>query len=131
MKRGALEEIILGIDGTCSSLASKTTGQNLVVYFGQVEREAVVSDTKPEIVEAKTDVIRGRPGRRSPEPARELCLCGHRASAHAANRYACQAPGNRKGFCACMRFLGRSSPIGKRLRAVDRAKTVTEPKSTN
>jgi len=90
-----------------------------------------VSDTKPEIVGPKTDVMRGRPGRRSSEPSRELCLCGHRASAHAANRYACQAPGDRKGFCACMRFLGRSSPIGKRLRAVERAKTVTEPKSTN
>ena len=64
-------------------------------------------------------------GRRSvPEPSRELCLCGHRATVHAAYRYACQAPGERKGFCECMRFIARSSPVGKRLRTLEREKVV-------
>ncbi len=88
-----------------------------------------MSEMKPEAEGHKPEAARGRPGRRSAEPSRELCLCGHRASAHAAYRYACQAPGNRKGFCACMRFLGRSSPIGKRLRAVERSRAVAGTKS--
>jgi len=67
--------------------------------------------------------------RRAPEPSRELCLCGHRATVHAAYRYACQAPGERKGFCECMRFIARNSPVGKRLRAVERTKENPEPKS--
>jgi hypothetical protein len=53
--------------------------------------------------------------------AREVCLCGHRATVHAAYRYACQAPGDRKGFCPCMRFVARNSPIGKRLRTTRQA----------
>lgn len=60
--------------------------------------------------------------KRMPEPSRELCMCGHRATVHAAYRYACQAPGERKGFCECMRFIARSSPVGKRLRTLEREK---------
>ena len=71
----------------------------------------------------------GRGRRHMSVPSRELCLCGHRATVHAAYRYACQAPGSRKGFCACMRFISRSSPVGKRLRAVERTKAATESKS--
>ena len=85
-----------------------------------------MSETKPEVEEPKA--VRGRPARLSSEHAREMCLCGHRASAHAAYRYGCQAPGNRKGFCPCMRFIGRRSPIGKRMRTVDRIKVTPEPK---
>ncbi len=66
----------------------------------------------------------GNGKRRMPEPSRELCLCGHRATVHAAYRYACQAPGDRKGFCECMRFIARNSPVGKRLRALERSKVV-------
>src|SRR5215470_11585394 len=62
--------------------------------------------------------------RRMPEPSRELCLCGHRATVHAAYRYACQAPGDRKGFCECMRFIAKNSPVGKRLRNLERSKLV-------
>ncbi|HEY6264095.1 MAG TPA: hypothetical protein VIW93_04775 [Candidatus Acidoferrum sp.] len=40
---------------------------------------------------------------------RELCTCGHRAINHAALKYACQSPGNRKGYCPCMRFLPKSA----------------------
>ena len=36
---------------------------------------------------------------------RELCSCGHRAITHAALKYSCQAAGNRKGHCHCMRFI--------------------------
>ena len=70
----------------------------------------------------------GNTGRRMPEPSRELCLCGHRATVHAAYRYACQAPGDRKGFCECMRFIARSSPLGKRLRTLERPKPFTTAK---
>ena len=66
--------------------------------------------------------------RRAPEPSRELCVCGHRATVHAAYRYACQAPGDRKGFCECMRFIARNSPVGKRLRTLERSKLVATVK---
>ena len=36
---------------------------------------------------------------------RELCSCGHRAIDHAALKYSCQAAGDRKGYCHCMRFI--------------------------
>ena len=62
-----------------------------------------------------------RKDRDVPGRAREVCLCGHRATVHAAYRYACQAPGDRKGFCPCMRFVARNSPIGKRLRSAGQA----------
>src|SRR5882762_5018744 len=41
----------------------------------------------------------------SQERGGELCTCGHRASSHVALKYSCQAPGEDKGFCPCMRFL--------------------------
>ena len=41
----------------------------------------------------------------SQERGGELCSCGHRASSHVALKYSCQAPGEVKGFCPCMRFL--------------------------
>jgi len=41
----------------------------------------------------------------SQERGGELCSCGHRASSHVALKYSCQAPGEDKGFCPCMRFL--------------------------
>jgi hypothetical protein len=61
--------------------------------------------------------------------SREVCLCGHRATVHAAYRYACQAPGNRKGYCPCMRFVARNSPIGKRLRTAGPASATGSGKS--
>lgn len=67
-----------------------------------------------------SEVRRGR-GRMA-EPSREMCLCGHRATVHAAYRYGCQAPGPRRGFCECMRFIAKNSPVGKRLRTIDREK---------
>jgi len=48
---------------------------------------------------------RGRSARVTPELAREMCTCGHKAGVHAALKYSCQAPGDHKGFCPCMRFL--------------------------
>ena len=66
--------------------------------------------------------------RDSSGPGKEMCICGHRASRHTANRYACQAPGDRKGFCACMRFIARNSPIGKRMRTTRQVDPSTEPK---
>jgi hypothetical protein len=80
-----------------------------------------VSDSKAENGKSR-NIRNGGGGRRLPEPSRELCLCGHRATIHAAYRYACQAPGERKGFCECMRFIARSSPVGKRLRSLEREK---------
>ncbi len=79
-----------------------------------------MSETKPEIKKRAPGNPEGR--RHIPEPSREVCLCGHRATVHAAYRYACQAPGERKGFCECMRFIARNSPVGKRLRTIERSK---------
>lgn len=86
-----------------------------------------MSETKPE--DKKSRPTGDGRGRRRAEPSRELCLCGHRATVHAAYRYACQAPGERKGFCECMRFIARTSPVGKRLRSVERTRVTTEAKS--
>ena len=78
--------------------------------------------------ENKKPSATGSSSRRTPEPSQELCLCGHRATVHAAYRYACQAPGDRKGFCECMRFIARNSPVGKRLRTLERPKVVPTAK---
>jgi hypothetical protein len=76
-------------------------------------------ETKPveEAKEVKEEGVRA-----SAERANEMCVCGHRASKHTANRYTCQAPGSRKGYCPCMQFVPRSSPIGKRMRASEKSK---------
>ncbi len=88
-----------------------------------------MSESKPEKKKSGTSGDgNGRRRARAPEPSRELCLCGHRATVHAAYRYACQAPGERKGFCECMRFIARNSPVGKRLRAVERSKVTASAK---
>ena len=86
-----------------------------------------MSESKPEEKKSGT-TQRGRGRRHMAVPSRELCLCGHRATVHAAYRYACQAPGSRKGFCECMRFIARSSPVGKRLRSLGGPKTSTSAK---
>jgi hypothetical protein len=85
-----------------------------------------VSEEKPEEATPKVDA-RGRKGRDVAGRAREVCLCGHRATVHAAYRYACQAPGDRKGFCPCMRFVARNSPIGKRLRTTGQTGESSKP----
>jgi len=62
--------------------------------------------TSKNLQDAKPVVgVRGRPAGGSPELAREMCTCGHRAGSHAALKYSCQAPGDHKGFCPCMRFI--------------------------
>lgn len=81
-----------------------------------------MSEEKLEDATPKQEPSRRR-GRNAASPAREMCLCGHRATVHAAYRYGCQAPGNRKGLCPCMRFVARNSPIGKRLRTAAQANT--------
>ncbi len=61
--------------------------------------------------------VGGRRGRGvviSPELARELCTCGHRARNHAALKYSCQAAGDHKGYCPCMRFLSAKEWRGNR-----------------
>src|SRR2546430_15579019 len=58
--------------------------------------------------------VRGRGVRATPEQAREMCTCGHRASNHAALKYSCQAPGDHKGFCRCMRFLSAKEWRGRK-----------------
>jgi len=94
-----------------SALSGKEKGRNPVSQINQENTKA--SPTRS-----------GSGRRRVPKPSREFCLCGHRATVHAAYRYACQAPGDRKGFCECMRFITRNSPVGKRLRALARSKAV-------
>src|SRR3989442_11550125 len=61
--------------------------------------------------------VRGRGVRATPEQAREMCTCGHRASSHAALKYSCQAPGDHKGFCPCMRFLSAKEWRGNKGKA--------------
>ena len=60
---------------------------------------------------------------------KEMCLCGHNASKHTALRYTCQAPGDRRGFCPCMRFIAKNSAIGKRTRELHPADAATESTS--
>ena len=52
----------------------------------------------------------------SQERAGELCSCGHRSSSHVALKYSCQAPGEDKGFCPCMRFISGKLLEGPRSR---------------
>ncbi len=61
--------------------------------------------------------VRGRGVRATPEQAREMCTCGHRAASHAALKYSCQAPGDHKGFCPCMRFLSAKEWRGSKAKA--------------
>ncbi len=61
--------------------------------------------------------VRGRPTVVSSELAREMCTCGHRAGSHAALKYGCQAPGDRKGFCPCMRFISAKEWQGNKARS--------------
>ena len=68
-----------------------------------MERRTV---TSKKLQDARPAVAgRGRGVHVTPELAREICTCGHRAGVHAALKYSCQAPGDHKGFCPCMRFL--------------------------
>src|SRR5260370_14740982 len=60
--------------------------------------------------------VRGRRAVVSPELARELCTCGHRASSHAVLKYSCQAPGDHKGYCPCMRFISAKEWRGNKVR---------------
>jgi len=76
----------------------------------------------------KEKAMKEETGRDTRAAVNETCICGHRASKHAANRYACQAPGNRKGYCPCMRFVARNSPIGKRMRMPRPADAIPGPK---
>ncbi len=54
----------------------------------------------------------------SQERGQEVCSCGHRASSHVALKYSCQAPGEDKGYCPCMRFISRKllQGVGPRFR---------------
>ena len=84
----------------------------------------MVSEQNPQEAPSSASV-KEREERDMPGFAKETCLCGHRAGSHTANRYACQAAGDRKGYCPCMRFVSRNSPIGKRLRALGQVKPGT------
>ena len=87
-----------------------------------------MSETRPEGKKPET-AGNGRGRRPMAVPSKEWCLCGHRATVHAAYRYGCQAPGPRKGFCECMRFIARSSPVGKRLRTLERSRVAPAAKA--
>jgi hypothetical protein len=90
--------------------------------------EENLQEAKP-LEEAKEEKVEKEEARRPARAsANETCICGHRASRHTANRYVCQAPGNRKGYCPCMRFVARNSPIGKRMRMPRPADAIPGPK---
>jgi hypothetical protein len=40
---------------------------------------------------------------------KEVCECGHAANRHVVGKYTCQAPGSRKGYCPCMRFIPKGA----------------------
>ena len=75
--------------------------------------------------------VKERGERDAPGPPNEICLCGHSASKHTALRYTCQAAGSRKGYCPCMRFIARNSPVGKRTRAGQPKADSSEDPSTS
>ncbi len=74
--------------------------------------------TSKNLQDAKQVIgTRGRAAVVSPAQARELCTCGHRASSHAVHKYSCQAPGDHKGFCPCMRFISAKEWRGNKARS--------------
>jgi hypothetical protein len=82
--------------------------------------------TEENVQEATPKASTKRRGERdAPARPNEICLCGHSASKHTALRYTCQAAGDRKGYCPCMRFVARNSAIGKRTRAATQTKTAS------
>jgi hypothetical protein len=40
---------------------------------------------------------------------KEVCECGHPSNRHVVGKYTCQAPGSRKGYCPCMRFIPKGA----------------------
>jgi hypothetical protein len=67
----------------------------------------MVSETKQPVPKPR----RGTPARASEAP-KGICTCGHDANHHVAFKYGCQAPGKRKGYCPCMRFIPRNEITG-------------------
>jgi hypothetical protein len=74
-----------------------------------------VTSKKPQGAKRAVDGRVGKWGN-SREPARELCLCGHRAGRHAALKYSCLVRGDYKGYCPCMRFIPGKASRGVGLR---------------
>ena len=66
--------------------------------------EAQMTSKKTEGTEPVVDET-SREAAASQERGQEVCSCGHRASSHVALKYSCQAPGEDKGYCPCMRFI--------------------------
>src|SRR5260370_9356506 len=92
---------------------TRPTGERTVP--GVQKKRGIV--TSKNLQDAKPMVgVRGRRAVVSPELARELCTCGHRASSHAVLKYSCQAPGDRKGYCPCMRFISAKEWRGGKMR---------------
>jgi|HubBroStandDraft_6_1064221.scaffolds.fasta_scaffold171042_2 hypothetical protein len=48
---------------------------------------------------------------------KEFCECGHTAGRHVVGKYTCQAPGSRKGYCPCMRFIPKGAGREKKAAA--------------
>lgn len=53
--------------------------------------------------------MNGRPADGASKSGKELCECGHPANRHVVGKYTCQAPGSRKGYCPCMRFIPKGA----------------------
>jgi len=61
--------------------------------------------------------LKGRPADGASKAGKELCECGHTASRHVVGKYTCQAPGSRKGYCPCMRFIPKDARREKKAAA--------------
>jgi hypothetical protein len=61
--------------------------------------------------------LEGRAASGASKTGKELCECGHPASRHVVGKYTCQAPGSRKGYCPCMRFIPKGAGKEKRAAA--------------
>jgi hypothetical protein len=61
--------------------------------------------------------LKGRPADSAAKAGKELCECGHPASRHVVGKYTCQAPGSRKGYCPCMRFIPKGAGREKKAAA--------------
>ncbi len=53
--------------------------------------------------------VKGRSADGAGRDGKEMCECGHAASRHVVGKYTCQAPGTRKGYCPCMRFIPKGA----------------------
>lgn len=81
--------------------SNQRTSPSCRIIFPSTRGRDSVNDQAPK---TKRGRIQNKP-EYSTEYQQELCTCGHPGASHIVCRHSCQAPGNHKGFCPCLRFI--------------------------